>query len=137
MNKVSKISLSLFSLLFYVFLISSHSLAQPGQQQRPPMLPDSTQIVKMVNELAKAVPLSDQQKEKVLKIHFEHFNQVKVEMKNEQKHHDEIRKAHDEMRTKFEEQIKALLNEKQQAEFDKFIKSHHERRDNRDHRAPR
>jgi len=77
MNKTSKISISVFSLLFYAFLITNHSQAQPGQQPRPPMLPDSIQIVQMVDELVNAVSLSEQHKEKVLKIHFEHFNQAK------------------------------------------------------------
>jgi len=136
MNKISKISSSLLSILVCVFLISNLSQAQPGRQHRPPMLPDSSQIVKMVDELAKAISLSEQQKEQVLKLHFEHFNQAKNMMEKEQKHHEEMRKAHDESREKFEKQIKALLNEKQQAEFDEFLKKHYERREERQHRPP-
>lgn len=78
MNKILKISSSLWSLLFCVFLIWNRSQAQPGQPQQPPMLPDSSQIVQMVDELAKAVSLSEQQKEKVLKLHLEHFNLQKT-----------------------------------------------------------
>jgi hypothetical protein len=137
MNKTSKISASLLSLLFCVFLIWSRSQTQPGQPQQPSMLPDSSQIVQMVDELAKAVSLSEQQKEKVLKFHLEHFNQAKNMMEKEQKHHEEMRKVHDEFREKFEKQIKALLNDKQQAGFEEFLKMQHERRDRRQHRPPR
>jgi len=137
MNKISKISLSVCSILFCVFLMTSHSQAQPGQQHHPPMLPDSSRIVQIVDELAKAVSLSEQQKEKIMKLHFEHFNQAKNMMEKEQKHHEDMKKAHDDLREKFEKKIKALLNEKQQAGFEEFLKRQHERRDRRQHRPPR
>lgn len=58
-------------------------------------------------------------------------------MEKEQKHHEETRKVHDEFREKFEKQIKALLNDKQQAGFEEFLKMQHEQRDKRQHRPPR
>ncbi len=128
MNKLSKIIISAVTLVFFAFLTSSLLQAQPRQERRGPMLPDSTQIVKMVNELTKVVSLSEQQKEEVLKIHFEHFNHEKTMMEKDQKNHKEMRKAHDESRGKFEKQIKTLLNEKQQAEFEKFMKRQHKER---------
>ena len=128
MNKLSKIITIAVSLVLFAFLTSNLLQAQPRQERRGPMPPDSTQIVKMVDELAKAVSLSEQQKEKVLKLHFEHFNQAKAEMGKERKNHEEMRKAHDEMRTKFEKQIKTVLNEKQQAKFEKYLKQQRKER---------
>ena len=128
MNTLHKIITTVLALVLFAFVTSSFLQAQPQQQPRGPMLPDSTQIVKMVDELAEAVSLSEKQKEEILKLHFEHFNQAKAGMKKEQKDNEKPRKAPDELRAKFEEQIKALLNEEQQAKFDNFFKQQHQER---------
>ena len=88
MNTLHKIVTTVVALVLFAFVTSSFLQAQPRQKPREPMLPDSTQIVKMVNELSEAVSLSEQQKEAVLKLHFEHFHQAKAGMKKEQKNHE-------------------------------------------------
>ncbi|MBC8186494.1 hypothetical protein H8E88_35890 [candidate division KSB1 bacterium] len=128
MKKQSKIITTAVTLVLFAFLTSNLLQAQPRQERRGPMPPDSTQIVKMVDELAKAVSLSEKQKEEVLKLHFEHFSHAKAEMGKGQRNHEAMRKAHDEMRAKFEKQIKAVLNEKQQAKFEKYLKQQRKER---------
>lgn len=113
--------------VFFAFVTSSLLQAQPRQERRSPMQPDSTQIVKMVDELAKAVSLSEKQKEEVLKLHFEHFNDAKGMEKKGQQNNEDRRKAHDEIREKIENKIKALLDNTQKEKFEEYLKKQNNR----------
>jgi len=88
------------------------------------MLPDSTHIKQMVEELATSLSLSAEQKEKVSELHFSHFKQVKAMIKKDKADREKHRTAMDALRKEFENQVKAELNNKQKTEFEKFIKAH-------------
>ena len=100
-----------------------HLYSQP-RDHKPPMLPDSTHIVHRVDEMAKALSLSDQQKAGILKLHFEHFKMMKQMMENEKERHESVKAKHDQMRDQFENKILGLLTDAQKAEFESFNKTH-------------
>ncbi len=125
MNKQQRINNRMLTFFFGIVIIAGNLIAQPQQREkRPPMLPDSTRIVQMVDELTTTLSLSEQQKTKVSELHFTHFAEAKEKMekhKSEREHH---RQAMDALRNKFEAQVKDLLTDEQKTEFTKFLKSH-------------
>lgn len=110
-----------FSLLILgMLLIAGNIFAQPlqkGGMQGPPPIPDSCRIVKMVDELSKSLSLDDEQKKRILDLHFDHFCEAKSQM---DKNHEKI----ESLRKEFENQVKSLLTEDQKKEFDEFVKNH-------------
>lgn len=100
-------------------LLFANMLAAQGRrgQHQPPPLPNDQQIQKMVDELSQHLKLTDEQKTGVQKLFKEHFESVK-------KLQEQGRVAPPKMeslRKEFESKVKALLNEKQQKAFDKFM----------------
>jgi len=95
--------------------------AQPQQmkQQQPRMVPDSAQIVRMVNTLSAQLKLSPEQKAVITKLHFEHFAQVKALMEQSRANHEKERATMDASKLKFEEAINAQLSDTQKAELEK------------------
>ncbi len=89
---------------------------------RGPMMPDSAQIVQMVDELAGKLTLTVQQKEKVLKIHQAHYAEMKKLRSDESMDREARREKMRGMRDKMSEQIKALLNEDQAKIYDEYLK---------------
>lgn len=120
------ISYRLLSLILGMLLIAGNLLAQPPQRggmQGPPPLPDSTQIVKMVDELAKEISLTDKQKTKVSELYFAHFEEageLQEKFKGDREGH---REAMDDLRAEFDEQVKDLLTEDQAEEFEEYVKN--------------
>ncbi|NQV36472.1 MAG: hypothetical protein HQ509_00515 [Candidatus Marinimicrobia bacterium] len=88
------------------------------------MLPDSKQIVQMVDELATALSLTEEQKTKVSEMHFAHFEEAKDQMEKSKTSRNNDRHAMDALRKEFEEQVKAVLNDEQKKQFETFIKNH-------------
>jgi len=107
-----------YLMLFGMFLGAGSLLAQPG---RGPMLPDSTEIIKITEDLAKAINLTPEQKQKVTAIHFSHFEELKKLLEKNQNDRDAMRKAGRELREKMDTEIKALLNDEQKKGFEKFV----------------
>lgn len=96
---------------------------QPGRGVRPPALPDSTQIVQIVADLAEALSLTDVQKDKISELHFAHFAEAKAAMtraKGDQANH---RKMMEGLRDEFEKDVKAELNDEQKTKFEELAKS--------------
>jgi Spy/CpxP family protein refolding chaperone len=105
-------------ILLGIILGAGQLQAQPG---RGPMLPDSTQIVQITEDLAKAIKLTPEQKQKVTAIHFAHFEELKKLLEKNQDNRDAMRKAGRELREKMDTEIKALLNDEQKQGFEKFV----------------
>lgn len=123
MNITSTPWKQLLAVLFFTVFFTQLAQAQPRRDQRPPMLPDSTRIVQMVDELSENLSLSEEQKETITALHFAHFQEVKALMeKNTEKRGDD-RKVMDELRNDFDEQIKAELSDTQKKKFDKLKKN--------------
>lgn len=116
---------------------SSATLAQGGrpagpprggpERGGPPALPDSTQIVQIVDQLAEELSLSADQKEQISELHFAHFREVRTLMSAGRGNRDGIREKMEALREEFESNVKALLDEEQQAKFDKLQKNRGQR----------
>ena len=106
-----------------VIISSNQVVAQNRQQPPPKKLPDSTQIVKMVEELSKELSLSELQKTKITVLHFAHFKEAKVMMEKNKAEHEKNRETMDAFRKEFETQIGELLTDEQKTEFEDFMKN--------------
>lgn len=127
MKTKSNNNLQLIIIFLIVFFTSTLTQAQQhgqhGQRQGPPPIPDSTQIIQMVNELAKELSLSEFQKTKVTELHFAHFNQAKKMMEKQQSDREQNKKLMDANRKDFETQILTLFSKEQQAKFEVYMKN--------------
>lgn len=116
----------LLSLILGMLLIAGNVFAQPPQRggmQGPPPLPDSAQIVQMVDELDEAISLSKEQKSKVSDLYFAHFEEageLQEKYKGDREGH---REAMNDLRDEFDEQVKDLLTKDQGKGFEEFVKN--------------
>lgn len=94
---------------------------QEPERPRPPMIPDSTQIVKMVDELTVELQLSSEQKVKISKLYFAHFKEMKAKQEANIRKHEKEKEEMQLNRQKFENQVKSELTNEQQAKFEKFV----------------
>lgn len=121
-------------------IITGTAFGQPGnnrgqrnpdrdQTNRPhqPMVPDSAQTIEMVDELATALSLTEDEKEAVLELHFLHFAKVKELMEQTSGDRKSHREQMDALRSEFQKEIKALLNEEQFEKFEEFMKKRNPR----------
>ncbi len=105
--------------------------AQPPKGHKPPPTPTPEQIVKMVDDMEKVLSLSKTQKEQILKIHNEHFEQLKKTEKGHNLSKEQAQKEHHKRRVAFENKIKQVLNKEQYTEYEKFIRARHQKKDKR------
>jgi len=96
----------------------------PGQ---PPALPDSTGIVNIVDEMAEALSLTDDQKDRIAELHFAHFAAAEQVLGASRGDREGAREAMDDLRQDFEADMKDLLTDAQQEAFDEFSASRHGR----------
>jgi len=125
MNIQKYFSVNIILFITAMFFITSSLFAQ--ERQKPPQIPNETQITKMVEKLSKELSLSENQKTEILALYVNHFAEVKASMEDEsgqKKGHEEM----ENMRAEFEEEVKSLLNEEQQDMFDEFMKKNHKQR---------
>ena len=117
-----KLNLSNKHICFAVIAILTTGLAAQNihQPPQPPMVPDSTQIIQMVNEIASALSLSATQKVQISDLYFAHFEDIKTMTRQAEKDRENHHKIMDSKRTEFENQVKAVLTNKQKAEFEKM-----------------
>ena len=111
---------NLINLALVVVIITGLSAQDMRHPTQPPMAPDSTQIIQMVNEMASALYLSATQKIQISDLYFAHFEEVKMLMEQMEADRENHRKIMDSKRTEFENQLKAVLTNKQKAEFEKM-----------------
>lgn len=121
MNKQTKIKYHTLFSIVGILLFCSSLLAQPGQNRNhPPRLPDSEQIVEMVEELASTLSLDDEQKSELSKLYFAHFAEAKELMEKHKGDRENHRQAMDALKKEFDAQIQALLNDEQKEKYIKF-----------------
>lgn len=115
----SKLKLSALNglLLIVGLVISLNIQAQETKHHGPPPIPNDQEIEKMVNELANTLSLSEDQKEKISEKYFAHFNEVKAKVEEARPKKEEM----ENLKSDFEENVKALLDKEQQKKFDEFI----------------
>ncbi len=133
-----KLNLSNKHICFAVIAILTTGLAAQNihQPPQPPMVPDSTQIIQMVNEIASALSLSATQKVQISDLYFAHFEDIKTMTSQAEKDHENHHKIMDLKRTEFENQVKAVLTNKQKAKFDKIQQQHPSRPEDNRHSKP-
>jgi len=130
MNKGIKFILTCLTLVFFMI---TGLYAQQDRQSRPQgpppphKLPDSDQVLKMVDHLAKILSLTAEQKEQVSKLHVSHFKEARELMGKNREAMENHRLTMENLRKNFEKQLKALFNEEQKREFEKFVKNHERR----------
>lgn len=111
--KVKKLTIGLIAMLSFCSAFSQ----QGPDEHRPPMLPDSAQIVKRVEHLAKDLSLTEQQKETILKLHFAHFKEVKSQKENHDAQREKMREEMEALKQKFEQEVESQLTDEQKAKF--------------------
>ncbi len=125
MNTTKRFNLGIILILTSMVLFSSNIFAQQrqGGQQREgqgaPPIPNETQIIKMVDDLSAELSLKEDQKVEILALYNDHFNEVKSSMNSGKK---PSREEMENLKTKFENKVKSLLNDEQQDLFVDFIK---------------
>jgi len=147
MNNKKNFSLVIVVSLLLVLLTGM----QAQQDQRPPRPPDSEQIKQIVNKLSAELSLTDDQKEKVLKLFDAHFKKMgdlmknngpggpeggresgggrREGMKNDSGLMMSVHMKMDKLRASFVKEVKALLTIDQQKKFDEFMKNNRPQRD--------
>ena len=78
----------------------------------------------MVDELATTLSLTEIQKTQVSELHFAHFKEAKEAMESNRAKNEEQREVMDNIRKNFEEQVKAILTDEQDEQFEIFLKDH-------------
>jgi len=85
-------------------------------------MPDSCHIQMMIDDMATAIALTDVQKQQITEIHYAHMQEVKALHEKSTNDCEGNRIAHDQLRQKMDEDVKAVLNKEQQIKYDEFIK---------------
>ncbi len=124
MKTIFKNNIGLIIILLITFYSGSVVNAQQhDRHQGPPSIPDSTQIVRMMDELGKELSLSESQKASVSKLHFAHIQQAKEIMEKDKADHEKNREAMEAIRKDFENQVTELFNKEQKKKFKEFMKN--------------
>ncbi len=107
-------------LLMLISLIITGNLF--AQRQGPPKLPDSEQIVKMVDELAEALTLTKEQKSAITDLYMAHFEDAKELMEENKGDRESQREAMEDLKKDFDNRVKELLNDDQIAKYEAYMK---------------
>jgi len=118
-NRVLKHA-SLFCTII-VFTLVGTILGQPRRRA----LPDSSQIVVMVDTLAAKLSLSDSVKSKVNEIYLASFAKFKKELEKNPGDFRATRNVRREITEKREKEVKTFLNDTQKEAFQKIIEEQH------------
>lgn len=92
--------------------------AQQRGQQGPPSTPSTSQIKKMVTELSNTLDLNADQAKEIADLFTDHFKEVKEKFESGRP----SRKVMENLDKEFEKEVKSLLNEEQQEQFETFMK---------------
>lgn len=111
-------------LLFTSFVMNAQQRGQERMHRQHPPIPDSTQIVKIIDDLTKELSLSEEQKLKITHLFNNHFSEVRTKMKVEKQKREKHKQEMDDHRKKFEASVNALLTSEQQKKFKEHRKKH-------------
>lgn len=99
----------------------------PNDRPSPPAVPDSAETVKLIDEVAEALTLTEDEKDAVLDLHLAHFAEVREVMEQSKGDRENHRKQMDALRDEFQEEMKALLSDEKYEEYEEYMKSHNPR----------
>ena len=131
--KFTGITMSIILMLVFMVTIVN---AQDRPPRRPPMLPDSTHVVQMVDQMSEELSLTEAQKTQIINLQLEHFKQMKAIMKKDKAQHEKTRAAVDSLRDDMKKQMNEVLTDKQQKQFQEFMESHRPTREERPEPRP-
>lgn len=115
-------------LVSMIILIASNSIqAQQRGQQGPPPIPTDDQIEKMVEDLDKALSLTDEQEKQISEKYFAHFEEVEKRMKKGRPNREDM----EALKADFNKEVKLLLKEDQKDLYDAFLKEQQNKRPKR------
>lgn len=108
-------------ILILLVLVTGNALyaQQQGSRQQGPKMPDSEEIVKMIEDLTSQLLLSDDQAEEVSTIFTQHFEEIETKMSGESR---PDRDQMESLKAEFEKDIKSILNEDQIKNFEEYMK---------------
>ena len=102
--------------------MSNQPRSSSRDQHQRPALPDSSQIVEIVDQTAQALSLTSEQKGQVSDLYFAHFAEARDLMDSGNGQQKNNRAEMDALRQTFETDVKALLNDEQKTSFDELVK---------------
>ena len=108
--------------------ITSYAQARQRGPQGPPPIPDKEHIEAMVTDLSAELSLTDGQQEQISRLSIAHFEEVKAVQDKYKNSREAEHKEMKESNTRFEKEVKSLLSEEQQSQFDEFRKKHDPRK---------
>ena len=111
----------IFVVLITTLIMSGAIIAQ--SKERPPRIPDSAEIENIVNKLADDISLSTDQKNEILNLYNNHFEEIKEKMENNRERNKNNREERKEHREEFQKQVKSLLSDEQKEKYDEFNKN--------------
>ena len=114
------------SIIAVIIITSSIAFAQP--QQKRPILPDDEQIIRMVDDMANQLSLTELQKEEILTLHKEHFQKLKQMFKEEKTNRKKTKEEHERLKVELEKDVESLLNDVQKTKYKEFVKKLEARR---------
>lgn len=121
-------AIGIFILLsFSGFTMNAQPEGQERMHKKHPPIPDSTEIVKIIDNLSKELSLTDDQTIKVTHLFKNHFSEVRTKIKGEKQKRDKHRQEMEELRKEFESNITKLLTKEQQEKFKEHQKKHHKK----------
>jgi Spy/CpxP family protein refolding chaperone len=137
-KQTARLLLASFIVLFTVVFAQAQQQSNPaGGQQGPRPVPNEKQIEKMVSDLSMELSLDEAQKKEVSEMFAAHFNEVKEVQNKYKSSHEAERKEMDGLRTEFEKEVKTILTNEQQKQFDAFMKDKKAQRKGNGKRPPK
>ncbi len=95
--------------------------AQPHGKQGPRPIPDSKSVTAMVDNLSQELALTKKQKKKVSDLYTNHFDLLREKIGNDNNSRPK-REVMEQMQEDFETEVKSVLTEDQQKQFDTYMK---------------
>ncbi len=119
-------------IILSILLTGSLVQAQPQGQGRPagpPPIPNAKQIQKMVAGLSTELSLNDQQETQISALYTAHFAQVEEVMEGSDR--DAQREEMESLKKTFDEEVNAVLTDKQQTLYAAYQKKNDQRKGGR------
>jgi hypothetical protein len=115
-------------LVSMIILIANNSIqAQQRGQQGPPPMPTDDQIEQMVEDLDKALSLTDEQEKQISEKYFAHFEEVEKMIKAGRPSREDM----ETLEADFNKEVKLLLTEDQKEPYNAFLKEQQKKRPKR------
>ncbi|MGQ1889101.1 Spy/CpxP family protein refolding chaperone [Thermophagus sp. OGC60D27] len=134
MKQISKLTTIIVVALL---MISINETSAQNRRQGPPAAPDSTQIIEMVDNLAKELSLTDVQKEKIKELHLSQLEEMKTNRQNGENDRQKMREEMEESRKELQEKVMQILNDEQKEKYTELMEKRLNQRPQRSQRPQR